>query len=75
MTEREKLADLEARQRKIADELEATRQAVRGRYVATLTRLPLENMAEKDLRTLVDQGLRVGGPAAIAALKALPSLP
>lgn len=75
MTEREKLADLEARQRKVADELEATRQSVRGRYAAMLTSLPLETMVEKDLRILVDQGLRVGGPAAIAALKLLPSLP
>jgi hypothetical protein len=73
MTEREKLADLEARQRKIGEELEATRQAVRGRYAATLTGLPLENMTGKDLRTLVDQSLRVGGAAAVAALKALPS--
>lgn len=75
MTEREKLAGLEARQRKIGEELETARQAVRGRYVGSLTGLPLEKMAERDLRELVDQALRVGAPVAIGALKALPPLP
>ena len=37
MNDREKLADLEARQRKNGEELETTRQAVRNRYVAMLT--------------------------------------
>jgi len=75
LTEREKLADLEARQRKIGEEIETTRQAVRSRYVGLLTGLPLERMAERDLKALVEQALRAGSPAAIGALKALPSLP
>lgn len=75
MTDREKLADLEARQRKIGDELETARQAVRGRYAGTLSALPLEKMAERDLKELVEQTLRVGASAAIGALKALPSIP
>lgn len=75
MNDREKLADLEARQRKIGEELEAARQAVRNRYVAMLTGFPLERMAERDLKVLVEEALRAGPAAAIGALKALPSLP
>jgi cytoplasmic iron level regulating protein YaaA (DUF328/UPF0246 family) len=75
LTEREKLADLEARQRKIGEELETARQAVRSRYGGLLTGLPLEKMSERDIKELVEQALRVGSPAAIGALKALPSLP
>jgi len=75
MNDREKLADLEARQRKIGEELEAARQAVRSRYVGMLTGLPLERMGERDLKELVEQALRVGPAAAIGALKVLPSLP
>jgi hypothetical protein len=32
-------------------------------------------MSERDIKELVEQALRVGSPAAIGALKALPSLP
>jgi GGDEF domain-containing protein len=75
LTEREKLADLEARQHKIGEELNIARQAVRNRYAGSLTGLPLERMAERDLKELIEQALRVGAPTALAALKTLPSLP
>lgn len=75
MTNREKLAELEARQRKIGDDIEAARSAVREGYAAILSRLPVERWSERDLKEVLEQGLRVGAPATLAALKALPSLP
>lgn len=75
LTNREKLAELEVRHRKIAEDIEAARQAVRQGYTGLLTRLPVEQWSERELKDVLEQGLRVGAPAAIAALKALPSLP
>lgn len=75
LTEREKLADLEARQRKLGEDIEAARGAVRQGYAALLGRLPVERWSERELKEVLEQGLRAGAPATIAALKALPSLP
>lgn len=72
MTERDRLADLEARQRKMNDELESARRAVRGKYAAMIADLPVEKLTERDFRELLTQALRVGGGAALTALKGLP---
>lgn len=75
LTDREKLADLEARQRKLGTDIEAARSAVRQGYATLLARLPVERWSERELKEVLEQGLRVGAPATIAALKALPSSP
>jgi len=73
MTERERLADLEARQRRISDEIEAARLTLRNRYAAIVTDLPIETLSERDFRDILTQCLRVGAAASVAALKALPA--
>ncbi len=73
MTERDRLADLEARQRKISDELENARRALRGKYAVTIAEMPVERLTEKDFRELLTQAIRVGGSAALTALRGLPA--
>ena len=73
MTERERLADLEARQRKVAEEVETARRALRDRYAVMVTDLPIEALTERDFKDLLTHGIRVGGSQALAALKTLPA--
>jgi hypothetical protein len=75
LTEREKLTDLEKRQRALAEEAGKVRQALRSRYGALLADIPVERISEKEFRDLLAQAIRAGGPAAITALKALPTAP
>jgi len=70
MSERERLADLEARQRKVGDEIVEVRKALRGRYAAITLDLAVESLTEREFRELVAQGIRLGGAASIAALQA-----
>jgi len=72
MTDRERLADLEARQRKMVEEVEKTRQALRGKYAAIVPDLAVETLTEREFRDVLSAAIRVGGAAAIAALKPLP---
>lgn len=72
MTDRERLADLEARQRKMALEVEKTRRTLRGKYAAIIPELAVETLTEREFRDVVTAAIRVGGAAAIAALKPLP---
>ena len=72
LTDRERLSDLEARQRKLQDEIEAARGALRSRYAAIVTEQPVEMLGERDFREILQQAIRAGGPAAAQALKALP---
>lgn len=72
MTDRERLADLEARQRKMADEVEKTRRTLRGKYAALVPDLAIEQLTEREFRDVLTTAIRVGGAAAIAALRALP---
>lgn len=73
MTERERLADLEARQRKVAGDVEDARRALRGRYALMVNDLPVEGLSEREFRDLLAQAIRCGGAAAITALRALPA--
>ncbi|WP_232476066.1 hypothetical protein [Flavisphingomonas formosensis] len=73
MTDRERLAKIEADQRSLAREAETVRGAVRARYGVLATELPVETLSEREFRDVVGQAIRVGGLAAIAALKALPA--
>jgi hypothetical protein len=69
MTERDRLADLEARQRKLTEDLDDARRAIRGKYAALLNDLPIEKLSEREFRELLTQAIRVGGTAALAAMK------
>lgn len=73
MTDREKLADLDKRQRQLADEAEAVRRNVRARYGTMLTDIAVESLSEREFRDLLAHAIRTGGSAAVSALKALPA--
>jgi hypothetical protein len=75
LTERERLADLEARQRRVAVEVETARRALRGRYAAIVPELAVETLSEREFRDLLAHAIRAGGTACLAALKPLPALP
>jgi hypothetical protein len=75
MSERERLADLVEKRRKIADEIETTQARLRERYGAIVIALPVEEIAERDFREAMGLLLKLGGPAAIGAMKAAPSKP
>lgn len=72
LTQRDRLSELEERQRKASEELDKARRDLRGKYTAQLCDLPVEKLAERDLREIVMQAIRAGGAPALAALKALP---
>lgn len=74
-TDRERLADLESRRRKLDDEVEIARRALRGKYAALVPDLAVETLTEREFRDLLGQAIRAGGAPALAALKALPALP
>jgi len=71
MTDRDRLADLEARQRKIAEEVESARRCIRERYAVIVAETGVENFAEREFRDILTHALRAGGPAAVQALKSL----
>jgi hypothetical protein len=71
LTERDRLAELEARQRKVSDEIEKTRQTLRDRYAAITAEMAVEKLTERQFRDVLAEVLRVGGGAALAALKGL----
>jgi hypothetical protein len=72
MTERERLAKIEADQQSLALEAEAVRRGLRAHYGKLATELAVEKLSEREFRDVVTHAIRVGGGAAIAALKALP---
>lgn len=73
MTDRERLAKIEADQRKLADEADIVRRALRASYGAIAAEIAVETMTEREFRDLLTHAIRAGGTASIAALKALPS--
>jgi hypothetical protein len=75
MSERERLAELVARHRKVTDELDQARRAVRDRYAAVVTGIPVEQIPERAFREIISEVIRAGGSASLAALKALPAGP
>lgn len=74
-TERERLTDLESRRRKLDDEVETARRALRGKYAAAVMDLEVEKLTEREFRDLLGHAIRAGGSPALAALRALPTLP
>lgn len=71
MTERERLADLEARQKKVAQEIDQTRRALRGKYAAIVSELQVEFLTERELRDILTHAIRAGGATSVATLKSL----
>lgn len=75
MNDREKLADLDKRQRQLAEEAETVRKGLRARYGTILADIPVERISEREFRDVLSHAIRAGGPAAVTALKALPAAP
>ena len=75
MTDRERLAKIEADQRRLADEAERTRQAVRAQYGSIVADVAVEMLTEREFRDILNHVVRLGGAAAISALKAQPTSP
>jgi hypothetical protein len=73
LTDRERLAELEARGRKVADEIATARRALRDRYAALVADLQVEDLTEREFKDILAQAVRAGGAAALAALKSLPA--
>ncbi|WBQ17735.1 hypothetical protein [Sphingobium yanoikuyae] len=71
MTERERLAKIEADQQNLAQEAETVRRSLRAHYGKLVTELPVERLSEREFRDVIGQAIRVGGSAAISALKGL----
>lgn len=70
-SERERLADLETRQRKVTEEVEAARLALRGRYASVVPEMAVETLTEREFREILNVSISCGGTASIAALKTL----
>jgi hypothetical protein len=71
---RDRLADLEERQRKVTEEVEIARRDLRGKCLDQLKDLPVEKLGDREFRDLVSHAIRVGSPGALTALKALPDM-
>lgn len=75
LTDRERLAKIEADQRSLAQEAETVRRGLRAHYGRLTAELPIEKLSEREFREVLAQAIRVGGAGAIVALKALPAQP
>lgn len=75
LTDRERLAKIEADQRNLALEAESVRRTLRASYGAIVADFAIEDLTEREFRDVLGLTLRIGGAETIAALKALaPSL-
>ncbi len=71
MTDRERLADLEARERKLAQEVLGARRALRGKYALLVEDLAVEHLSERAFRDIVDHAIRIGGERVMDALRSV----
>lgn len=74
MTDRERLAKIEADQHNLAQEAETVRRGLRAHYGRLTAELPVERLSEREFREVLTHAIRVGGGAAIAALKGLAAI-
>lgn len=75
LTDRERLADLEARERKLAQEVLGARRALRGRYASLVEELAVEQLSERAFREILGHAIRIGGDRAMETLRAIDALP
>jgi hypothetical protein len=75
MSDRDRLADLEARQRSATEAVARARSALRAKYAAMVSDLPVEEISEREFREALGHLVRLGGARAISALKAVPNAP
>lgn len=73
MSDRERLAKIEADRQKLAEEALTVRRALRASYGAIVAELAVESLTEREFRDLLTQAIRAGGAASISALKVLPN--
>ncbi|PNQ01881.1 hypothetical protein [Sphingobium sp. SA916] len=73
MTDRERLAKIDSEQKRLAQEAETVRRALRAQYVALTGDIPVEQLSEREFKDVLAHAIRVGGAAAVTALKALPT--
>lgn len=73
MNDRERLAKLQADQERLAQETQAVRHSLRCQYGALVADMSVEQLTEREFRDILTLAIGIGGPAAIAALKALTS--
>lgn len=73
MTDRERLAKIEADQHRLTEEADRVRRTLRASYGAIVAELAVETMTEREFRDLITQAIRVGAGTSIAALRPLPS--
>lgn len=70
LSDRERLAKIEADQRSLAQEAETVRRTVRAHYGGLVADLAVEGLSEREFREVVTHAIRLGGPTATATLKA-----
>ncbi len=73
ISDRDKLAELVERQKKVGAEIAETRQRVRARYAEIVGGLAVEELSEREFGDVLTLALKAGGASALAALKALPA--
>ena len=73
LTDRERLAKIEADQQSLAEEAETVRRSVRAQCGALVAGVAVEALTEREFRDVIAQAIRVGGAQALASLKSLPS--
>ncbi len=71
ITDREKLAELRERQKRVSEEIEQTRTRVRDRYARIVTDLAVEELSEREFREVLTLALQLGAEPVLTALKAL----
>ncbi|WP_176593385.1 hypothetical protein [Sphingobium sp. EM0848] len=74
MTDRERLVKIEIDLRNLAQEAETVRRNLRGHYAKLVEDLAVERLTDREFREVLSQAIRVGGGAAVTALKSLPAM-
>jgi hypothetical protein len=74
-SDRDRLSELESRQRKLAEQIETARAAIRARYAEIVKELELESLGEKEFRELLMLSIRLGAGPALMLLRAAVKTP